>query len=92
LLILPRTKTSFDPGEYFLIYLTQDGDFFTTFNPIPTYGEECGGVIDGNKISMTCPGTFAYGEIKGKTMFVINHNPGDVATCKGEANPVVLDD
>lgn len=56
---------------------------FTTLNITPTPGEKCSGVLDGNKISMTCEnGTFGYGEIKGKTIYITNHKPFDEATCK----------
>lgn len=83
-----------DTGETFTVEITQQGDFFTTYNPANP-DETCGGVIDGNKISMTCrvfssvpevldsSVTFAYGEIKGKVIYIINHKPGEPATCKG---------
>jgi hypothetical protein len=75
-----------DPPKYFKVEITKKGDFFTSLYITPTPGETCGGVLDGNKISMTCEsGTFAYGEIKGKYIYIINHIPSDAATCKGTA-------
>ena len=79
--------------EDFVVEITQDGDFFTSVNVSPNPGETCGGVLDGNKISMSCPGdatendfgTFAYGEVKGNTIYVINHIPYEGRTCKGTA-------
>jgi len=88
-----------ETGEYFQVEIEQEGDFFTSTNIIPTVGEECGGVIDGNNIYMTCPNTIAYGELKGKTWYIINHKPHESeqvggnwvywgATCKGTATMV----
>jgi hypothetical protein len=76
------------------VVITQQGQFFTTENIIPTPGEECGGVIKGKEVHMTCPpantsavtGTIFHGEIKGKNKIVgINHIPDDGATCTIEA-------
>ena len=73
-----------DTAEHFIVGITQVGDFINTFNYTPSYGELCGGVLDGNKISITCDdGTFSYGEIKGNKIYVINHIPQDGKTCKG---------
>lgn len=86
-----------DSGEPFTVRVVQEGDFFQTYNP-EYEDEHCGGVIDGNKISMTCRDesretpsrpltsvTFAYGELKGRTLYIINHVPADARTCKGTA-------
>ncbi|BBO76256.1 hypothetical protein DSCW_36730 [Desulfosarcina widdelii] len=83
-------------GEYFKVIITQDGDFFQTENEEPTPDEICGGVIDGNNISMSCPGvesnnwtpSFAYGVLKGNTLNVISHVPFEGKTCKGVATRV----
>jgi hypothetical protein len=65
------------------VTIVQKGAFFLV-NGI------CGGVIDGKKISMTCPptdpltgtGTIFQGELKGKNEIIgINHIPDDGATC-----------
>ncbi len=75
-----------DPPKYFKIEITKKGDFITSLNITPTPGEKCSGVLDGNKISMTCEsGNFAYGELKGKKIYFINHIPPDDAICKGTA-------
>ena len=71
-----------DPPMYFKVEIIKKGDSFTTLNITPTPGEKCSGVLDGNKISMTCDdGTLGYGEIIGKTIYIINHKPSDAATC-----------
>ena len=65
------------------ITINQIGDIFTTHN---TSSQTCGGVLDGKKISISCPDyTIAYGELQGKTMYFINHNPlpTEGKTCKG---------
>ncbi len=76
------------------VVITQNGRFFTTANINPTPGEECGGVIQGKKIYMTCPpvntsaitGTIFQGELKGPNKIIgINHIPDDGATCTIEA-------
>lgn len=76
--------------EQSIIVITQNGRFFTTDNIIPTPGEECGGVIQGKIIHLTCPptnpsaitGTIFRGELKNKNRIVgINHVPDDGATC-----------
>ena len=72
-----------DPPIYFKGEINKRGTFFTTLNITPTPGEKCSGVLDGNKISMTCEnGAYGYGEIKGKTIYIINHKPSDAAICK----------
>ena len=72
-----------DPPIYFKVEIIKKGGFFTTLNITPTPGEKCSGVLDGNKISITCEnGTFGYGEIKGKTIYITNHKPSDTAICK----------
>ena len=66
--------------------INKKGAFFTTINITPTPGNKCEGVIDGKKISMTCEnGTFGYGEIKGKTIYIINYIRADNSSCKGSA-------
>ena len=73
-------------SEYFKIEIIQNGDFFISTNIEPTSGEKCGGVLDGNKLSMTCESeTIAYGEIKYKNIYIINHILSEAATCKGTA-------
>jgi hypothetical protein len=63
--------------------ITKKGALFTTVNITPAPGEKCSGVLDGNKISITCEnGTFGYGEIKGKTIYITNHKPSDTTICK----------
>ena len=72
-----------DPPIYFKVEIIKKGDLFTTLNITPTPGEKCSGVVDGNKISMTCEnGTFGSGEIKGKTIYIISHKPSNAATCE----------
>ena len=72
-----------DPPIYFKGEITKKGVRFTTLNITPTPGEKCSGVLDGNKISMTCEnGTLGYGEIKGKTISIINHKTSDTEICK----------
>ena len=71
------------PPIYFKGKITKKGAFFTTLNITPTPGEKCSGVVDGNKISMTCEnGTFGSGEIKGKTIYITNHKPSDAEIFK----------
>jgi len=72
-----------EPPIYFKGEISKKGAFFTTLNITPTPGEKCSGVKDGKKISVICEnGTFGYGEIKGKTIYLTNHNPSDAAICK----------
>ena len=66
------------------VEIEQTGDFFT----VVSENEFCSGVIDGNKFYMSCDGdgdksSFAHGEIKGKTIYVISHVPADGKACKG---------
>ncbi|MCG6972163.1 MAG: hypothetical protein LJE66_03370 [Desulfobacterales bacterium] len=76
-----------DPPVYFKGEIKKKGTFFTTLNITPTPGKKCSGVIDGKKISMTCEnGTFVYGEIKGKTINIIDYIRSDNSTCKGSAS------
>lgn len=66
------------------ITITQTGDFFAAYNNNSL--QTCGGAIDGTKVSISCPDyTIAYGEVKGKKMYVINHIPlpNEGKTCKG---------
>ena len=75
-----------NPPVYFKGEINKEGAFFTTINITPTPGNKCKGVIDGEKISMTCEnGTFGYGEIKGKTIHIINYIRADNSVCKGSA-------
>ena len=75
-----------DPPIYFKGEINKKGTFFSTLNITPTPGKKCSGVIDGNKITMTCEnGAFAYGEIKGKTINITNYIRSDNSTCKGSA-------
>ncbi len=78
--------------EQSTMVVTQNGRFFTTSNSTPNPDEECGGVIQGKKIYLTCPpplvnpdyktGTIFHGELKNKNRIVgINQNPDDGATC-----------
>jgi hypothetical protein len=72
-----------DSPIYFKGKITKKGVRFTTLNITPTPGEKCSGVIDGKKISVICEnGTFGYGEIKGKTIYITKHKPSDVTICK----------
>ena len=74
------------PPIYFKGEINKIGTSFTTLSITPTPGKKCSGVIDGKKISMTCEnGTFAYGEIKGKTIHITNYIRSDNSTCKGSA-------
>ena len=72
------------------VVITQNGRFFTTANITPTPGEECGSIIQGRTIRMTCPptnpsadtGTIFHGHIRGNNLIIgINHIPDDGATC-----------
>ena len=64
------------------IEIDHQGMFFTTNNIVPSPGEECGGVVDGKSIFLTCPGTLFQGELKGQNEIIgINHNVIDGATC-----------
>jgi len=75
-----------EPPVYFKGEINKKGASFTTLNITPTPGEKCRGVIDGQKISMTCEnGTFVYGEIKGKKINIIKYIRADKNTCKGTA-------
>ena len=75
-----------EPPIYFKGEISKKGAFFTTLNITPTPGKKCSGVIDGKQISMNCEnGTFVYGEIKGKTIHIINYIRSDNSTCKGSA-------
>jgi hypothetical protein len=72
-----------DPPVYFKGEVTKKGVHFTTLNITPSPGKKCSGILDGNKISMTCDnGTIGYGEIKGKTIYIIKRKPYDPAICK----------
>jgi hypothetical protein len=72
-----------EPPIYFKGEISKKGTFFTTINITPTPGEKCNGVIDGKKISISCEnGTFGYGEIKGRTIYITNHKPPNTAICK----------
>ena len=72
-----------DSPIYFKGKITKKGVRFTTLNITPTPGEKCSGVLDGNKISMTCEnGSLGHGEIKGKTIYIINHKLYDAAICR----------
>lgn len=70
------------------VIITQNGDFFITYNDEKS--ETCSGVLDGNKLSISCPpsgtgevnSSFSYGEVKGNTIYVINHVPHEAKTCK----------
>ncbi len=75
-------------GEYFYTEIVQSGDFFqATF--IQPYDEECGGVLNRNRISMTCEsGTIAHGKVRGNKIRVVNHIPADAVTCKGTATRI----
>jgi hypothetical protein len=76
-----------DPPKYIKFEITKKGNFITSLNITPTTGEKCIGVLEGNKISMTCEsGNFAYGELKGKNIYFINHIPPDDVKCKGTAS------
>ena len=83
-----------DQNQTVKILKEQDVDFFTVMDS----PEKCGGVVEGNKFYMTCDGfpdstpSFAYGEIKGKILYVINHVPADGKTCKGIYNKVSCQD
>ncbi len=86
-------ECSDEPGDVVqTIQIEQTGDFFEVIDPEEE--ETCGGVVEGNKFYMSCDGlsnskaSFAYGEIKGKTLYVINHVPADGKTCKGIYNKV----
>ena len=71
------------PPIYFKGEITKKGAFFTTLNITPTPGEKCSGVLDGNKISISCEnGTIGYGEIKGKTIYITNYKTSDAEICK----------
>lgn len=65
-----------------------DDDTFIVVNE-DEGGEFCGGVVDGKNFYMSCDGrpnsqpSFAYGEVKGNTLSVINHVPTDGKACKG---------
>jgi len=75
-----------NPPIYFKGEVKKKGTLFTTINITPTPGKKCSGVIDGKQISMNCEnGTFVYGEIKGKTIHIINYIRSDNSTCKGSA-------
>jgi hypothetical protein len=76
-----------EPGTS-LVEFNQDGDFIWTKNV--DNGQYCYGVIDGNKISLTCPGdSFGYGTIKGKTIYYISHVLADGKTCRITVTPYV---
>ena len=71
---------------YFKIEVTKKGNFINSLNITPTPGEKCFGVLDDGNISMTCEsGNIAYGEVKGRKIYIINHIPADALTCKGTA-------
>jgi hypothetical protein len=71
---------------YFKIEVTKKGNFITSLNITPTPGERCFGDLDDGKISMTCEsGNYAYGEVKGKKIYIINQTPADALICKGTA-------
>lgn len=85
-------QPSIPKWEESTIVITQNGRFFTTSNSKPNPDEECGGIIQGKKIYLTCPppldnpdhktGTIFHGELKNRNRIVgINHIPDDGATC-----------
>jgi hypothetical protein len=66
------------------VLITQEGDFFNT----DSWNDECGGLLIGKGISMTCPptgdgtGTIFQGELKGPNIIEgVNFNPSDGSTC-----------
>lgn len=78
-----------EDGEYFMVEIEQRGYFIRALNIKPNPGQICQGVIDGTNISITCDdGTFSYGMIKGKKIFVINHIPEEPSTCKATVQRV----
>lgn len=71
------------PSIYFKGEITKKGSLSTTTNITPTPGEKCNGIIDGKKISLICEnGTFGYGEIKGKKIYITNSKTSDTKVCQ----------
>jgi hypothetical protein len=69
--------------ELSYVLIVQEGEFFNT----ESWYDECGGLIIGKSVSMTCPagdgtGTIFQGELKGPNIIEgVNFNPSDGATC-----------
>jgi len=71
--------------------IEQDGIYFLVDNEAAD--EQCGGIIIGKEVSMTCPpsseggtGTLFFGTLKGPNMIEgINHVPDDGKTCSAIA-------